>query len=197
LALGFARVEQAGVCAGEIGVVVTGVGDEFPNAGGQAVEQSGEGNGREGSGGENAECAAGGGEAFFSHDAQESGLKQTKHAKLGAAERQSGGCGAEAPDWLEGIAHGADAGGAGGAQDRTQHGGKDVRVLVGVDMGEVEAAALQQGDLRGGFCLDFAGMNAGGEEAAEKCAKSGPEAAGARVGERGERGRREDREAVE
>lgn len=39
LALCFSRGEQAGVRAGEVGVVIAGMGDEFPGAGGQIGEQ--------------------------------------------------------------------------------------------------------------------------------------------------------------
>jgi hypothetical protein len=48
-----------------------------------------------------------------------------------------------------------DSGGTGGAEDGAQDCWKHVGVFVGVDVGEAQAAGLEQGDLRGGFGLDF------------------------------------------
>ena len=126
----------------------------------------------------------------------ERGDIEAEHAELGTAERRCGGCGAEAPEGLKGIADGADAGGAGGAKDGAKHGRKDVQVLVCVDVGEPEAASLKKGDLSDGFGLDFIWTDAAGEQAAEKCAGSEMELAGAPVDERGKIARREDRFAV-
>ncbi len=89
-----------------------------------------------------------------------------QYVYLSAAGPGSAGGGAHGPGRLEGIAHGANSGGAGGAEHGAQHGRKHVGVLVGVDVREAQAPALEPTDLRGGFGLDLGGADAAGEEAA-------------------------------
>ena len=94
-------------------------------------------------GGENPDSSIRGPETFLFDEAPEAGLKAAQEDDLGAAQvRRVSGC-VQAPDRFEGVANGTDAGGPGGAQDRAQDPGKHVHVLMGVDVSETQAGALQ------------------------------------------------------
>jgi len=147
---------------GEVGVVVAGVGDELPEAVGESCQQGIECDPVEGAGGEDADCALGGGEAFFGDNAEEFGAEGAEDLDLGAAEPSRLGRGADGPGGFEGVTDGADAGFAGGAEDRAQNLRKHVGVFVGVDVGEMQASVLQEGDLGGGFGFDLLPDLAGG-----------------------------------
>jgi len=56
-----------------------------------------------------------------------------------------------------------------GAEHAAEDGGKHVRVLVGVDVGELEAFVLEELDLGAGFGLDFSQPDAPGEQARQEC----------------------------
>ena len=55
--------------------------------------------------------------------------------------------------------------------------------LMGVDVGQVQAATLQECDLRGGFRLDFGRADAAREETRKKCGELWREAAGLGIDE--------------
>src|SRR6202048_5191458 len=191
-AFDFARGEQPGVCGGQGGVVVARVGDEFETAfAGQSPQKGGEGGAVESPCGEDAERAIGGLEAVFLHEAAEAGgAQQPEEADLGAADDRSAGSGANAPCRLEGIAYGPDAAGARGAEDGAQYAGEHVRVLVGVDVGEIDATGLKGLDLGEGFGFDFVCMEFAADQAEEEISEGGMKSAGSRVGECGESGGR-------
>src|ERR1035438_7328796 len=154
-ALDVARGAEAGADFIEIGIVVAGVRDEFPCAGGELAEQGAGSGGVEDSGADYGDGPVGGGEAFFCDDSAAGGLQLAEDVDLGGAGPRGAGCGADGPYRFEGIADGADSGGTGGAEHGAQDCWKHVGVFVGVDVGEAQAAGLEQGDLRGGFGLDF------------------------------------------
>src|SRR5450631_2200552 len=146
---------QASADLVEIGIVVAGVRDQFPRARGELTKQGAGGGDVEDSGADNGYGSVGGGEAFFCDDSAAGGLQFAEDVDLRGAGPGGAGGGANGPHRLEGIADGADSGGTGGAEDGAQDCWKHVGVLMGVDVGEVQAAALEQGDLRGGFGLDL------------------------------------------
>ena len=103
----------------------------------------------------NANRAVGGDESLFCDQAAECGLEVAQKPNLQAAKPRSTRRGADAPGRLEGIADCANAGRPGSPEHRTQHPGEHVGVLVGVDVGQAHAAALEVRDLCGSFALDF------------------------------------------
>ncbi len=75
-------------------------------------------------------------------DALEAGLKAGDEADEQAAE---GASVAEVagPSGFEGVADGSDGGAFGEVEERAGDGGEDVGVLVRVDVGDVDAGALE------------------------------------------------------
>jgi len=96
----------------------------------------------EASGGEDADGAVSGRKSFFRYDAVKGGLEAAQEAYLDAAKTGGVGRCMEAPGGFEGIADSADSGCPRGSQYWAQDGGKHVDVLVGVDVSEVDSAAL-------------------------------------------------------
>lgn len=167
---------EAGADLVEGRVGIAGVADEFPGlreVGGHGDEQGAEGfRNVEAAGGENADGAAGGGEAGGADSALEGsmlGLQSDDGEAAQAGGRSFGG--AEGPVGLEGVADGGDLAGAGGGEKRAQDAGEEMRVFVRVDVGDAEACGLQTADLGRGFGDDFVGVNAEGDEVTDEVAQ--------------------------
>ena len=160
VAFDFARFEETGVCLQELFVAIAGVGDQFEGALGHCGDERVDGGDVQGAGGQTAHGAVGSVEAFFFDDAAKAGLVAAQEDDFSAAQLWRIGCGVEAPDGLEGIANGVDAGSPGSAQHGPQDGRKHMNVLVRVDVGEAKAVALQESDLRGGFGFDIGAADA-------------------------------------
>ena len=71
---------------------------------------------------------------------------------------------AAGPLGLEGVADGADGGALGEVEERARDGGEDVSVLVRVEVGDVDAGALELLDLGEGFALDVVFADVAAEE---------------------------------
>lgn len=171
LPLDIARGGQAGMGFGEIGVVIAGVGDELESASGEMGEKGIEGNGIEGASRRDSDAAVGSGKAFLSNNAAEGWLKAAQECAGGAANPGGIWSGVEAPGRLKGVANGADAGFVRGAEDGAKYGRKHVGVLVCIDMGEGEAARLEQVDLGGAFCFNLSGVDAAGDQLSKERAE--------------------------
>ena len=78
---------------------------------------------------------------------------------------------AERPGWLEGIAEARDAAGLRGRDEGAEDCGEEVGVLMRIDVGYVEAGALQAANLSTGFGDDLGGADATGSEGAHKRAE--------------------------
>ena len=191
-AFGFARGKEPGACAGEGWVVIAGVGNEFVHglwlAWGDGGEQGSDGGGIECSGSEDAQRSAGGGESVFRDEVVKAGSEQVKEADLGTAGEWRARGGVNTPRRLEGIANSADAAGVRGAKNGAEHAREHVGVLVRVDVGEGDAAGLQELNLGARFGFDFAGLNFAANEALEKAFEGGVKAAGFLFGEGGKSG---------
>jgi len=61
----------------------------------------------------------------------------------------------EGPGFFKRVADGADTGAFAGVKERPSDAGQDVGVLVGIDVGDVDAGALKVLDLRQGFDGDL------------------------------------------
>ena len=184
--LGGAGVAEAGADLGEVRVGIAGMADELPDSVGlgHGGEQAAEGGGRvRDAGGEDADGTFGGGEAGSADEAAEVSAMHVERGDGEVAETGCGGRGAAGPGWLKGVANGGDATGAGGAEQRSQDPGKDVGVLVGVDVGDTEAGSLEAANLRSGFGFDFGGADAAGVEVDGEAAEAG--AQGLAVGAEG------------
>lgn len=178
--------------AGEVLVVVARMRDQLKNSfGWDGAEQGSEGDCVESAGGKHAERSRGGGESFFRDDAAECGVQEPQQADLGATNEWGARCGSDAPGRLEWVADGADAAGPGGAQHRSQDTGKHVRVLVGVDVGEADAAGLKRLDLGDSFSFNLIvhvsrtgwSRSMAAVDCPQEFAEGGLEAVGGRIGE--------------
>ena len=157
LAFDVAVGAEAGGELVEVVVVVAGVDDEFPGAMvGEGGERFGEGLGGEVSGGGDGDGAVGGADLLVgaAHLVEEVGAEVVAEE----FEDEAAGTGAvvegEGPAGFEGVADGSDAGALGDVEEGTGDGGEDVGVLVGVEVGDVDAGALELLDLGGGFAQD-------------------------------------------
>jgi hypothetical protein len=172
---------EAGGDLVESGVGVAGMADEFPDGWArrhrreEGTEGSVNGVGTGDPGGENTDGAGGSGEAGVADEALEGSMLGLEGHDSEAAQAAGCGSSAEGPGGLEGIADGGDLAGLGGAEERAEDAGEEVSVLVGVDVGDVEASVLEAADLRGGFGGDFLGADAEGEEVADEGGQGGPE----------------------
>jgi len=163
-----ARGAKAGRNARQIVIVVTGMSNELPSAGGKLLEEGAKGVGVEDTGCSDGDGSVGCCEALLCNDAAEDGLNPAQGADLSEAHPRSAGRAMDRPGWLEGIADDLNSATTGGAENRPENGRKHVRVLVRVNVGEAQSLALQRFDLRAGFGLDFGGANAAGDETREK-----------------------------
>jgi hypothetical protein len=184
----------------EVGVRITGMAYEFPGGGGvgwHRRQQAAEGLvDVRGSGGEDTDGAAGGGEPGGEDRTLEGSVLGLEGDDRETAEGRDAFGGAEGPGRLERIADGWDAAGASGAEERTQDSWKKVRVLVRIDVGDVQTGALQAADLGGSFRDDFRGADAESEEVADEGSQCWPE--GLAVGAEGwDLGRREGRGSID
>jgi hypothetical protein len=180
---------EAGADRVEVGVGVARVADEFPNGlrccwrrhGLEECAESGAyGIGPGGAGGEDANRPGGSGEACGTDTAEEAAVLGAEGHDGGTAKERRSGCGAKRPGGFEGIADGWDSAGAGGHEERAKDAGEKVRVLVGVDVGDVEPGGLEASDLRDGFRGDVFRADAAGEEIADKVGEGGPQLAAGR-----------------
>jgi len=185
-ALGVARGAQAGAHLVEVGVVIAGMRDQFPCAGGKLLDERADGGGVECSSAGDADGPIRGGEALFRDDAAAGGVQAAQDIYLGNAHQGRAVGGADGPRGLKGIADGMDACRTGRAQHRAEYCGKHVRVLVGVDMRESEAFGLKQADLRRDFGFNFGRTDSACKEAQQERGQSGLETAGSGVDERGD-----------
>ena len=88
------------------------------------------------------------------------------------------------PVRLKGVSNGADSAGPGSAEDGPQHRGKDVRVLVGVDVSEPKTLTLEKFNLRTGFSFNLLAKSLSrlfAIQAVEEVPKAGPKAVTGRV----------------
>lgn len=109
-------------------------------------------------GGGDADAAVGGedGTAADLGVGLEGGAEAVEDGHLKAAEVAAVSEGAR-PLRLEWVADGADVAGFGDAEERTGDLGEEVRVLVGVEVGDGDAGALELADLGEGFAFDVCG----------------------------------------
>ena len=160
-----AAVAQAGLLGGERVVVVAGVAAELVGVaavvlGQVSAEHGAQGEQVEGAGGGDAE-RSGGDEAVLPGgvgELVEGGFETAQDLELGAAEeRRLGECGG--PLRLKWFAHGGDAAASGDVGYGAGDGREQVCVFVAVDVGDVEAGALQLLDLRLGFAREVLGAD--------------------------------------
>ena len=100
------------------------------------------------------------------------------------------------PAGLKGIANRADAGLIERANDGTRDTREEMRVLVGVSVGESEAGALELLDLRERFALDLVLPDGAAENTEREVAQRVAEFAAIRSQQRGDSGRIGDRRAI-
>jgi peptidoglycan/LPS O-acetylase OafA/YrhL len=183
----FAGGAEAGGDGVEGAVVVAGVGDELPEAVGHGGEELAEGGFVEAAGGGDAE-GSGGGEDFVAADLREgveAGAEGGEEFELEAAEGV-GVADGERPGLLEGVADGGDAAAFGDEEESAGDGGEDVGVLVGVDVGDVDAGALEALDLGGGFADDVFFVDLAEEGGEEEVGEGGAEGFGVAAEEGGD-----------
>ena len=164
IAFDVARCAETRLDFVQVGVVVTGVSDQFPCAPGELPQQGAYGVCVDDAGGGDGDGSVCGGETLFGEDAAEVGSEATQSEDFGAADdRRAWRC-ADCPLRLEGVAHTTNAGFCGRSQDGAQDCGEHVRVLMSVDVGETQASMLEQCNLRGSLSFEFGRADAAGEE---------------------------------
>ncbi len=146
--LDLARSAQPGIHLRQFGVVVSGMGHKLPCARRQFLEQATQSRCVEGPCARHGDGSVRGDKVLVCEDAAGTRLQHTQCREFGNAHQGGAACRANSPFGLKGMANGADAGRAGGSQQGAQHCRKDVRVLVRVNMGESQAAVLQERNLR-------------------------------------------------
>ena len=177
--LGFSFGAEPGGDLVEVVVVIAGVADELPCAGGEGGDDGREGLLVEGAGSGDADGAVGGVDVatmFLEH-----GLKGCAEAGEGAdlqAPEEGAGAEAEGPIGLKGVTNGGDAETFGHTQEGAEDDGEEVGVFVSVEVGGAEASVEQAGDLGFGFALDVALMKLPGEGGAGEGGEGGAETAG-------------------
>ena len=82
---------------------------------------------------------------------------------------------ATGPAGLEGVADGSDGGALSEVEERAGDGGEDVGVLVGVDVGDVDAGALEFLDLSQGLAFDVVLADIAAEESLGEVDDAGAE----------------------
>jgi hypothetical protein len=97
----------------------------------------------------------------------------------------------EAPGLFEWVTNGADGAAFGDAKKGTGYGGEEVGVLVGVEMGDVDAGALELLNLSDGFAFDIVFADGAAEKGLDEVDEGGAKvfAIGADEGGDGFRGR--------
>jgi hypothetical protein len=98
--------------------------------------------------------------------------------------------------WFEGITDGGDAGALENIEERTADGREEVRVLVRVDMGDVNAGALEFLYLGEGFALDVFRSNDAAKESLDEVEQRWAKVFAVGSDERGDRVRRRDGSAI-
>jgi hypothetical protein len=168
---------EAGGDGVEFAVIVAGMADKLPDAVGHVSEELLERGGGEIAGGGDADGAVGGADRGGAYLAVvvETGAEAAEQLDLKAAEASAVAEG-EAPGVLEGIANGADGVGFGDAQERARDPGEEVGVLVGVEVGDANAGALELVELGKGFALDLGLADLAAEEGLEEIEEGGAEA---------------------
>ena len=166
---------EAGGDAVEVAVVVAGVAAEFVGAGGwEGAQDFGESSGVELAGGGDGDGAVGG-EDFCVADLRvgfEAGAQAADEADAKAAQ------GAalvqiERPLRFEGVADGADGGALGDVEEWAGDGGEEVSVFVGVDVGDVDAGALEFLNLGDGFAGDLVLTDSAAKQGLEEVEQRG------------------------
>jgi hypothetical protein len=173
-----ARGPQARADLFEVGVVISGVRDQFPCAFGHLAQQCTDGVGIERARSGNGDGAVSADEVGARQDAPEERPQLPQGDYLGSAHKRSARRYPNRPLRFERIADGPDAGLSRRAQHGLEHRREHVRVLVSVDMSEPQAGVLEQGDLGSSLGFNFSGTDAAGEEAGAKSGQGDGEAAG-------------------
>ena len=198
-AFGVSMGAEAGGEGSEIGVVVAGVADELPEPGREMAEDLIEGVLVEAASGGDAEGAIGGervpvaGCGGVALGARLEGIEQ---AELEASE---GTAMAEAavPGRFEGIADGGDRGLLGCLKEGDADRGKEVGVLVGVEVGDGDSGELQLADLGERLATDVGGEDAAAEGSVREGHEGGSEAAAVGADEAGDAGGGRDGDAID
>jgi len=154
----------------EVVVVVAGMADQLVGAfGWEGVEDLGEGGGVEVAGCGDAYSALCGEDLMIADVwlAIEGGLQAVEEADLEAA-LEAGVRELLGEGGFEGVADGGDVGAFENFEERAGDGGEEMCVLVGVDVGDVDAGALESGNLSVCFAHDVIFADLTEEESAEE-----------------------------
>jgi hypothetical protein len=176
-ALDVAGGAQTGSDGVEVLVVVTGMAAQFEDAfGGKSVEGFGEGLGCEVAGGGDGEGSIGGEDVAVAQlvEAVKRRLHAVEEVDFQAAKKAAVAEGA-GPCGFERIADGADGGAFGEIKEGTGDGGEEMGVLVGVEMGDVDAGALELLKLGESFSLDVVLADFAAEERLGEVDEAGAE----------------------
>jgi hypothetical protein len=151
-AFDFAGHSEAGADGVEVAVVVARMADKFPEAVGHGGEDLVEDGGVELAGGRDADGAVGGQDFVVADlgEGSEAGFEEGHEGDL-EASHEVAVAEFEGPRFFEGVADGAYAGALADVEKGTRDGGEDVGVLMRVDVGDVDAGALEVLDLGEGF----------------------------------------------
>ena len=188
LALDVAMGAEAGGDAVEVAVVVAGMAAEFEGAlGGHGVKNLVEGFGVEVAGGGDADGSVGGEDVRVADLGLvfEAGFEAAEEFDLETANAVAV-AESEAPGLLEWVTNGADGAAFGDAQQRAGDGREEVGVLVGVDVGDVDAGALELLDLGEGFALDVVFADGAAEESLNEVDERGAKVLAVGAEERGD-----------
>src|ERR1039458_120914 len=138
------RSAKAGADAGEVGVVVAGMGDELPCAGRQTLEQGTQGGSVEDAGAGHGDGAAGGDKSFLVKNPAANRLQPAQGAHLRQPHPRRAMRGTARPFRLEGVADRMDSASTRGAKDGAQNCRKDMRMLVRVNVSQPNASLLEE-----------------------------------------------------
>jgi len=157
---------EAGADAVEVGVVVAGMAADLVSPGGrEGREELSEGGSIELAGGRDGDGAVGGEDAALVES--EAGLEagaQASEELDGEAARGAALVQRETPRWFKGTAYGSDGGLFGDFEEWARDGGRQMRVLVCIEVGDVDAGALELLNLGKGFAGDVFCADAAAKE---------------------------------
>ena len=170
----------------EVAVVVAGVADELEGAGGwEGMEELRQGGGGEVAGGGDGNGGVGGedgtAEGLGAAELRvglEAAFERAEELDLEAAEeraRAEGEREIQRPGLLEWVADGTDGGAFGYMEQGAGDGGEEVGVFVGVEVGDVDAGALEFLHLGEGLADDVVGVDGAAEEGLEEIEQRGAE----------------------
>ncbi len=157
--------------------MVAGVATEFEGAfGGQCVEDLVEGSVVKVAGGRDAQGAICGEDVGVMELGKvlEAWLEAAEECHLAAAQ-ETGMAEAASPEGLKWVADGSDAAALGEMKEGAGDGREEVGVFVGVEVGDVDAGALEFLYLSEGFALDVVFVDVVAEECLNEVDEGGPE----------------------